>query len=131
MKTYLVMLLVLCLLLIACPPPNSQKNGTKKVEGVTVSTKLLSETNVGKAALEVIVTQNGKPLSEAEVTVTGDMTHAGMVPVIAETTEQEAGHYLTKDFEFTMAGDWIITVEVRLPDGQRVNDTLPLSIGRK
>ncbi len=125
------MLLVLCLLLTACPPPDSQGSGTKKVKGVTVNTKLLGESSVGTATFEVFVTQYGKPLSEAQVTVTGDMTHAGMVPIIAETAEQEAGYYLTKDFEFTMAGDWIITAEVSLPNGQRVNDTLPLNISRK
>ena len=132
MKIPLTMFLMLCLLLTACPPPDSQGNrgANKVVEGVTVRTELLDGANIGEATIEVFVTQNDAPLSDAQVTVTGDMTHVGMSPVITTATEQESGLYLTENFEFTMAGDWIITTEVKLPSGQRVNDTLPLSISR-
>ena len=58
-------------------------------------------------------------VSGATVEVTGDMTHAGMVPVITEASESEPGLYRADDFEFTMAGDWIITAEVELPDGSK------------
>ncbi len=132
MKIHLAMFLMLCLLLTACPPPDSQGNGSTggAVEGITVRTKLLDGNAVGKATIEVFITKKDEPLSKAQVTVTGDMTHAGMSPVIATAVEQEVGRYLTEDFEFTMAGDWIITTEVKLSNGQRINDTLPLSVSR-
>ncbi len=132
MKLRIVILLVLCLLLTACPPPDSRGNSGvgKEVEGITITTKLQDELSVGGSTIEIFITQNDEPLSGAQVTVTGDMTHAGMSPVIATATEQEKGLYLTEGFEFTMAGDWIVTTEVKLPGGQRVNDTVSLSVSR-
>lgn len=58
----------------------------------------------------------GAPVDDATLHVKGDMTHAGMVPVLAESEGGEAGVY-TVPFQWTMAGDWIITVRAELPDG--------------
>ena len=65
---------------------------------------------------EVGVRNDGFP----SVTVTGDMTHAGMVPVVADALPADApGAYLTDDFAYDMAGDWVLTAEVTLDDGRR------------
>jgi hypothetical protein len=52
------------------------------------------------------------------------MTHAGMVPVVADAPEVEDGVYRSDGFAFDMAGDWIITVDVTHPDGRRDQGTL-------
>lgn len=62
----------------------------------------------------------GRPLSGADVQLRGDMTHAGMQPVITTMNDVGGGQYRADDFEFTMAGDWVLTVEAELPDGGRV-----------
>ena len=61
----------------------------------------------------------GRPLSGARVSLEGNMTHPGMRPVFSEARESAAGLYWS-DFEFTMGGDWVVTVHVTLPDGRKV-----------
>ena len=61
---------------------------------------------------------DGQPIDgAAPVSLRGDMSHAGMEPVLAEATGAGDGLY-TADFEWTMAGDWTVTVEATLPDGR-------------
>ena len=48
------------------------------------------------------------------------MSHAGMVSVFAEAREVEPGRY-RGNLEFTMAGDWLLSVYVTLPDGTKVD----------
>lgn len=57
-----------------------------------------------------------RPVSDARLTVKGDMTHAGMVPVLAEVDGGIDGVY-SVPITWTMAGDWVVTVEAQLPDG--------------
>jgi hypothetical protein len=60
---------------------------------------------------------DGTPIDGARLNIKGDMTHAGMQPVLAETKGGEQGRYETP-FEWTMGGDWIVTVTAALPDGR-------------
>ena len=60
---------------------------------------------------------DGAPIDGATVTLRGDMSHAGMEPVLATAAAQGQGRY-SADFEWTMAGDWIVTVQAALPDGR-------------
>ena len=62
----------------------------------------------------------GKPITGANVRLEGNMSHAGMAAVFAETTEVEPGLYRT-NMEFTMAGDWLLSVHVTLSDGTHVD----------
>lgn len=59
----------------------------------------------------------GQPISGAAVVLEGNMTHAGMVPVLAQAAEVAPGLYRT-ELEFTMGGDWFILVRAELPDGR-------------
>jgi hypothetical protein len=67
----------------------------------------------------VVADAEGKAVTGAHVSVEGDMTHAGMGPIIAEAKEVGAGRYQAP-FEFSMGGDWVIVVHVTLPSGQAV-----------
>lgn len=62
---------------------------------------------------------SSKPLSGARVRLEGNMTHAGMTPVFADATEGEPGRYRAT-LDFTMGGDWVVTVRAALPDGRKV-----------
>jgi hypothetical protein len=62
----------------------------------------------------------GKPITGANVRLEGNMSHAGMEAVFAETTEVEPGLYRT-NMEFTMAGDWLLSVYVTLREGLHVD----------
>ena len=83
---------------------------------------------VGPAQLVVIVTDAaGRPINNANLQVEGNMTHAGMVPVLAQATAGENGRY-TVPFEWTMGGDWIVTVTATLPDGSTAEEQFDLQV---
>ena len=75
---------------------------------------------VGATRLLVSVSDSeGNPVVGAEVRVEGNMSHAGMAPVFGNAQEEGDGVYVVPGFRFTMAGDWILTVRVTLPDGRQ------------
>lgn len=79
---------------------------------------------------QVIVTvsgADGAPIEDARLTIRGDMTHAGMVPVTVAVSEGIGGTY-TVPFDWTMAGDWILTVEAELPDGRVVRRSFEVGV---
>lgn len=83
---------------------------------------------VGDARLVIHVTDAaGNPINDARLSIKGDMTHAGMTPVLAEVSEGADGYY-EAPFEWTMAGDWIVTVEAWLADGSRVRERFDLNV---
>lgn len=66
----------------------------------------------------------GAAVTDAVVSLEGNMNHAGMVPVVAEGVTDDAdgsadGQY-TLPFAFSMLGDWILTVTVEQTDGTAV-----------
>lgn len=70
---------------------------------------------------------SGTPIEGADVTLRGDMTHAGMEPVIVPMQSVGGGQYRTDQFAFNMAGDWILTVEAALPDGAKAEESFPVA----
>ncbi len=72
----------------------------------------------------------GASIDDARLSLRGDMTHAGMVPVLAETEGGTDGLYRLP-VEWSMAGEWILTVEAVLPDDTRVAREFDLSVGAK
>jgi len=69
----------------------------------------------------------GGPVEAAAVSARGDMTHAGMMPSLGEGEPLGEGRYRIP-IEWTMGGDWQVTVSVVLPDGQRIERTFDLSV---
>ena len=70
-----------------------------------------------------IVDDQGMPITDVTVSLEGNMTHAGMVPVLTESVwdgadGSEDGVYRIP-FEFSMLGDWIISVKIENRDGDR------------
>lgn len=47
------------------------------------------------------------------------MSHPGMSPVFSEATETAPGRYQAP-INFTMGGDWVVLLHIRLPDGIKV-----------
>ena len=81
----------------------------------------ISPTPPGVGPARLIITLRdtlGAPLEGAEVQVEGNMSHAGMTPVLGTAVPQGQGLYSVPDFTFTMAGDWTLTVTATLPDGR-------------
>lgn len=123
---FLVLLLVL---LAACRPPEGGSSGAANTSGVRVSLELTDKPAVGPATVRVyLLSGDNQGVSDATVTVTGTMTHAGMEPVIAEAVPTESGLYETKGFAFDMAGDWILEAEAELGDGSDAQDELMVTV---
>jgi hypothetical protein len=73
---------------------------------------------IGPAMVTVTLDDaSGQPIHGAQVQLEGNMNHAGMVPVLAQTVEVAPGRYRA-ELEFTMGGDWFILVHADLPDGR-------------
>lgn len=121
--------LLLSLVLSACKPPADELSGSSRMpDGVQASLELGADRVIGVNPITVYLLANGDGVSGASITVTGDMTHAGMVPVLRTAVEQEPGRYLAADFEFDMGGDWFVTADITLPDGTRASSSLPVAI---
>jgi hypothetical protein len=76
---------------------------------------------VGPARLIITLRDTvGDPLDGAEILVEGNMSHAGMVPVLGTAEAEGGGRYAIPEFRFTMAGEWILTARATLPDGRWV-----------
>jgi hypothetical protein len=69
----------------------------------------------------------GKPIDGAQLSVEGNMSHAGMVPVTGHTQNSLDGVYRVP-LEFTMAGDWYLDIVFTLSDGQTVVRRLPMIV---
>lgn len=106
------LILTLCAALGGCAQPEEAD--------VTITLNVAQNT-VGAAQVDVqLADADGQLISGAVVQLRGDMTHAGMQPVITSMNDLGNGQYRADDFEFTMAGDWILTVQADLPDGTGV-----------
>lgn len=60
----------------------------------------------------------GRDVSGAKVKIEGNMSHAGMTPVFAEAGEVAPGRYQAH-LAFNMSGDWVLLIEITLPDGRK------------
>jgi copper(I)-binding protein len=79
-----------------------------------------------------IVDASGAPVTDAVVSLEGNMDHAGMVPVQVEGVRDDAdgaadGVYRL-DFPFSMLGDWIMTVTVQRADGSSVRQDIDIQV---
>lgn len=116
----LLLVLVPMLVLTGCRPRSdtgsTATSATDAPEPVRID--LEAAPAVGVVPVAVYVLDGSTGVSGAAVRVTGDMTHAGMMPVEVDAVEVEPGLYRAETFAFSMAGDWIVTAEVRYPEGR-------------
>ena len=74
----------------------------------------------GPANLSITLdNEAAQPISHATIQVEGDMSHPGMSPVFSQATEIAPGKYQAQ-INFTMGGDWVVLLHIRLPDGRKV-----------
>lgn len=96
-----------------CSPPASDTSGLQA--DLTLSP---SPPVVGDAEISLKLTgADGAPLKGADVSVEGNMNHAGMTPSMADLQEGQPGTY-SGTLEFTMGGDWFLLVTAQTADGK-------------
>ena len=82
---------------------------------------------MGTATLVVTVTKDGAPLGKVKVAARGDMNHAGMRPSLGDGITDDQGQ-VSIPFDWTMAGDWTVTITVTLADGSDVSQDFPVTV---
>jgi hypothetical protein len=109
----------------------SRQEAVDQAPEITVA--LLSDPDpalVGPATLAVQLSDaNGASVQGATVSFKGDMSHAGMQPVLADAAETAGGVYEAQ-WVWTMSGDWIVTVTAALPDGRTLMRRFDLTVSR-
>lgn len=122
-------LLLLTLLLVAAGCRNSAQEASTGSD-VNIALEVTPDpATVGATVLTVILTDaNGNFIVDAErVAVRGDMNHAGMEPVFGVAEEAANGRYRVP-FEWTMGGDWILSITVELPGDREIKQDIELSV---
>ncbi|MDD9954824.1 MAG: FixH family protein [Anaerolineaceae bacterium] len=120
--------LILCLALVAA----CRQESTPAAEAdLTISLRVLpTDARVGEAELLVDVTDaDGRAVSPERVDVRGDMDHAGMQPVLRDDVQGSNGKYRVA-FEWTMAGDWTVTVRLTFADDSVLEKTFDESVSQ-
>lgn len=97
-------------------------------ESVTVTDQQVipQPAQVGPITVSFHLSQSGKPVSGAHVSLEGDMTHAGMAPVFGDAHEVDPGRYQGQ-LTLTMGGDWVVLMHITLPDGHTVEQQMNVS----
>ncbi len=84
---------------------------------------------IGDSQLIIRVTDGaGRPINDASLAIKGDMTHAGMVPILAELNGGGDDGFYSVPFQWTMAGDWVVTIDATLSDGVIARQRIDLSV---
>jgi YtkA-like len=77
-------------------------------------------TRVGPTMVTLWLADGGaRQITRARVVLEADMLHPGMRPVFGATKEVDPGRYQGR-IDFTMAGDWVILLDITLADGQNL-----------
>lgn len=107
----------LCLLLgsvtaVACRHTPDTGTADLTITLISSPTPTLADTTLILSLLD----GQGQPVDDAQLEVRGDMTHAGMTPILGTAVAGQDGQY-TIPFPWSMAGDWILTIRATMPDG--------------
>lgn len=123
------MRLLLYVLIVAVVAACRPAEPVTTLDGINIALEMQpAAPGVGEATAVVTLTdRSNQPISGATIVLRGDMTHAGMQPVLRETSTDAAGVY-TLPFEWTMGGDWFVDVTVTLPDGTTATRTFDFRV---
>ena len=80
---------------------------------------------VGFSSITIRLIDHGASATGAHLKLEADMSHPGMSPVFADVSETAPGRY-ESHLNFTMAGDWVLTVRGSLADGEHIEKEVPL-----
>ncbi|MEO0560774.1 MAG: FixH family protein [Chloroflexota bacterium] len=126
-RSIIPLLIVLLFTVAGCRAANEPTEPGEMGVEITLAVDPVEPT-VGDATLLVTVqTADGDPINDAQISLRGDMDHAGMQPVNREVSSGEDGQY-TVPFEWTMGGDWFVVVTATLADGTVVEQTFDYTV---
>lgn len=106
--------------MVAC-----SRSAAKSPTSVTDKKISPNPAHVGSVTVSFHLSDAAKPVSGAQVSLEGDMTHAGMAPVLADAHEIAPGQY-RGNLTLNMPGDWVLLLHITLPDGRKLEDQIDL-----
>lgn len=129
MKHHYLNLIAIAFFLLAAGCGRIQSGPSPEAADISVDFSVEpADPAVGPAQLRLTLTDGqGQPVNDATLNIEGNMTHAGMTPVLAQAAGGDNGQYLVP-FEWTMGGDWIVTVTATLENGQTVSRQFPVTV---
>ncbi|MBV7329302.1 FixH family protein [Chloroflexi bacterium TSY] len=150
---WLIIILVLSFtfILVACGPAGSgqmtmsegemehgeMEHGDMLLENISevvmVNITAAPEGKDGEYLTVAVMDMDGNPVTDALVSLEGNMNHAGMIPVFTDpvTDDAETDGVYQVPFGFTMLGDWIITVSAEMADGSVELQDVNLSVSEE
>jgi YtkA-like len=123
----LVGLVLLLALLAGCGRMQQVNSTTQDAYGVTLVIEPSPPAVGPGTVIATLKDETGRPVDGARLEIEANMSHAGMVPVLASTAESRAGVYRVP-LQWTMAGDWYVDLVFTLPDGSRVVRRYPVGV---
>jgi hypothetical protein len=124
MQRLLWFVIVLLMCLVGCRPSEATNTSTANLSLVLDP----ATPTVGEATLMItLLDATGKPIDNAQLDIRGDMTHAGMLPVIRNSDTSSDGVYRVP-FEWTMSGDWFVEISATLPDNTTLKQTFEYTV---
>jgi hypothetical protein len=122
---FLSLSFILISLLSACARRQAVDQAPELLVDLTI---IPSPPSPGATLLQIQITDpDGESPGNFDLSIRGDMSHAGMEPVIVEEARGESGIYAIP-FKWTMAGDWFVTITATLPDGRLLLRTIPVQV---
>jgi hypothetical protein len=130
-------LLFLCILLVSVALAGCRESAQQDPNGGSTAAGNISvefsqqPAQVGDDQLYIRVTDAaGSNLPITELNLRGDMSHAGMEPVITsyQAPEPDANGTYVIPFNWNMGGDWTLTVEATLQDGTKISEQVDLVV---
>ena len=133
MKKLPLALIIISLFWLTSCSINSQEIATTDlINSDLINIKVVSPifppvVGIGNLVLQVTDAQTGLPISDAYLSVKGDMDHDGMIPVLSSAKSGTNGEYIIP-FEWTMGGEWIVNINASLSDGSLVEKNLEMAV---
>ena len=76
--------------------------------------------HVGDAIVSLRLSdRTAAPIANAVIMLEAEMNHPGMAPLFKTATETAPGQYQAS-IPFNMAGDWVVSLHIKLADGRKV-----------
>lgn len=116
---------ILALLLLAVAACRQQQVTSADIRlELKASDTLVGETTLLASAID----RDGNAITNpGKLSIRGDMSHAGMIPVFAESDQSTDGVF-SLPFAWTMAGGWIVEASLTLPNGDTASETFRFEI---